>query len=194
MPWRVRWTFVSWTNSFVGTSSFPTSPGRAAGRGDVTRLWYIHFLGRWVWFRNQCVLFMLPETCRIQNPDIPLGGWGRGARRSGWAWSRKIGCQQNYLPGEKIHRSFQGVAAACQPQVKRYFRSVSGLHKSFYVSLAHGCAKACDASKSLGVLVYVKFATWNQERLSFSCTCSNGISLFVPLDRCLSGILKPPGE
>ena len=28
MPWRVRWTFVSWANSSVGTQSCSTPPGR----------------------------------------------------------------------------------------------------------------------------------------------------------------------
>ena len=44
MPWRVRWTFVSWGNSFVGTQSCPTSPGRSAGRSDSTRQWYVRVL------------------------------------------------------------------------------------------------------------------------------------------------------
>ena len=34
-------------------------------------------------------------------PGHTTGGSGRGARRSGRAGSRKIGCQQNYMPGEQ---------------------------------------------------------------------------------------------
>ena len=39
--WSVRWTFVSWENSSVGTQSCPTPPGRFAGRFDLTRPWYV---------------------------------------------------------------------------------------------------------------------------------------------------------
>ena len=44
MPWRERWTFVSWANNSVGTQSCPTSPGRSAGRSDPTRPWYVRVL------------------------------------------------------------------------------------------------------------------------------------------------------
>ena len=44
MPWKVRWTFVSWANSFVGTQSCATPPGRSAGRADPTRPWYVRVL------------------------------------------------------------------------------------------------------------------------------------------------------
>ena len=44
MPWRERWTFVSWANNSVGTKSCPTSPGRSAGRSDPTRPWYVRVL------------------------------------------------------------------------------------------------------------------------------------------------------
>ena len=39
--WNVRWTFVSWPNSSVGTQSCPNSPGRSAGRSDPTCPWYV---------------------------------------------------------------------------------------------------------------------------------------------------------
>ena len=45
MLWKVRWTFVSWANSSVGTQSCLTSPGRSAGRPDPTRPWYVRVLG-----------------------------------------------------------------------------------------------------------------------------------------------------
>ena len=44
IPWRERWTFVSWANSSVGTQSCPTPPGRSAGRSDPTRPWYVRDL------------------------------------------------------------------------------------------------------------------------------------------------------
>ena len=44
MLWRVRWTFVSWANSFVGTQSCATPPGRSAGRPYPTRSWYVRVL------------------------------------------------------------------------------------------------------------------------------------------------------
>ena len=44
IPWRVYGTCVSWANSFVGTQSCPTPPGRSAGRPDPTRPWYVRVL------------------------------------------------------------------------------------------------------------------------------------------------------
>ena len=44
MPGRVRWTFVSWANSCVGTESWTTPHGRPAGRPDPTRPWYVRVL------------------------------------------------------------------------------------------------------------------------------------------------------
>ena len=44
MSWRVRWTFVSLANNFVGTQSCPNPLGRSAGRPDPTRPWYVRVL------------------------------------------------------------------------------------------------------------------------------------------------------
>ena len=41
---QVRWTFVSRANSFVGTQSCATPPGRSAGLPDPTRPWYVRVL------------------------------------------------------------------------------------------------------------------------------------------------------
>ena len=35
MPWRGRWTFVSWADNSVATRSCPISPGRFVGRPDL---------------------------------------------------------------------------------------------------------------------------------------------------------------
>ena len=44
MPWKVRWTGVSWANHSVGNQFCRTPPGRSAGRSDPTRLWYVWVL------------------------------------------------------------------------------------------------------------------------------------------------------
>ena len=44
MAWGERWTFVSRANSYVGTQSCPTSPGRSAERSDPTHPWYVRVL------------------------------------------------------------------------------------------------------------------------------------------------------
>ena len=106
MPWGVRWTFVSWANSFVGTQSCPTPPDRFAGRADSTRPWYVRVLnskGREMFIRDIFDAFQGTkeglshgQTCRIQNPNIPRAGRvgvhsevaGRG--RSGLDANRRV--------------------------------------------------------------------------------------------------------
>ena len=117
MPWRVRWTFVSWANNSVGTQSCPTPPGRSAVRPDPTQPLYVRVLDSTK--KAQSVMhgaFLTNDQARVRRwpyhkfPDMPCmnlsnpkpghttSGSGRGARRSGRAGSGKIGCQQNYSP------------------------------------------------------------------------------------------------
>ena len=72
MPWRVRWTFVSWANSFVGAQSCPTPPGRSAGRADPTRPWYVRVLdstgsGSVVCDRRSIIVALHPFVNRYSN-------------------------------------------------------------------------------------------------------------------------------
>ena len=52
---------------------------------------------------NQCLKNPNHQSKHLSNPKPghTTGGSGRGARRSGRAGSRKIGCQQNYSPGKQ---------------------------------------------------------------------------------------------
>ena len=69
MPWRERWTFVSWVNNSVGTQSCPTPPSRFAGRSDPTRPWYVRILDSTGLDVRDKASFKL-----IMSPDADLAG------------------------------------------------------------------------------------------------------------------------